>query len=144
MESVLHTKLRRATVLMTGVGLIALAGCGDDGKYTNKERPPALIVVPASISDAKVSVSPSKFGAGPVNLIISNQSREAQRVTFRSEDSSGFKQQTGPINPGANAELKVDTTEGTAVVSVSGQGIQEARIDIGPKRASAQNELLQP
>ena len=31
-------------------GLLALAGCGDDGDYTNKDRPPATINVTASIA----------------------------------------------------------------------------------------------
>lgn len=144
MEGVLHIKMRGAVVLAGSVIAVALAGCGDDKERTNEDRPPPLIVVPASISDSKISVSPKSFGAGPVNLIVSNQSTMAQRVTFASADGSGFKQETGPINPGGNAELKVDVTPGAAVVRVEGSGIKAARLKIGPKRKTAQNLLLQP
>lgn len=145
MERLLYIKMRRAAVLAaTAVALVATGCGGNDDDYKNENRPPSLIVVPASISNERVSVSPTSFGAGPVNLIISNQSSSAQRVTFASADGSGFKQETGPINPGANAELKVDVTPGAAVVEVDGSGIKAARLKIGPARKSAQNELLQP
>ncbi|WP_354701472.1 hypothetical protein DSM112329_01787 [Paraconexibacter sp. AEG42_29] len=144
MEHLLYIKMRRAAVLAVAAAAVVVSGCGDDDEYKNENRPPSLIVVPASISDSRVSVSPSSFGAGPVNLIISNQSDSAQRVTFASADGTGFKQETGPINPGANAELKVDVTPGAAVVRVDGDGIQPARLKIGPARRTAQNELLQP
>jgi hypothetical protein len=145
MESVLHIKMRRVVAAAGGVVALALAGCGSDDDYKNEDRPPSLIVVPAAISDSRVSVSPSSFGAGPINLIVSNQSVTSQRVTIESTgEGNGFRAQTGPINPGASAELKVDTTPGAAVVKVDGTGIKAARLKIGAERPTAQNELLQP
>jgi hypothetical protein len=134
-------RLPRTGVALAGVLALGVAGCGDSNRYANDPRPPAPIVITASISKDKVSVSPDRFGAGPVSLVITNQTEAAQQVTFQSR---GGKQQTGPINPSDTATLKADVPEGDAVVKVGGAGISPARIAVGPQRKSAQNELLQP
>ncbi|MCW3014539.1 MAG: hypothetical protein JWO02_1631 [Solirubrobacterales bacterium] len=145
MESLLHIKMRRIVAAVVGAASLVVAGCGSSGDYKNQARPPAPIVVTAYISDDGVSVSPDKFGAGPVNLVITNQSGAAQQVTFESDGSAaGFTQQTGPINPRDTATLKADIPQGNAVVKVSANSIKAARIRVGAERASAQNDLLQP
>ncbi len=145
MESVLHIKMRSAVVAVGAATSLAAAGCGSDDKYENQARPPAPIVVTAYISDEGVSVSPARFGAGPVNLVITNQSGAARAVTFESDGSAaGFTQETGPINPRDTATLKADIPEGDAVVKVDSGSIKPARISVGSERASAQNDLLQP
>lgn len=145
MESVLHTKMRRTVAAACGICALAVVGCGSNDDYKNADRPPSPITVTAFISDTAVSVSPAKFGAGPVNLIITNQSGSAQRVTFETGgDAAGFRQQTGPINPGAPATLKADVPKGQAVVKVNGAGIRSAKVTVSAERTTAQNELLQP
>ena len=128
---------------------LALAGCGSSGDYKNNPRPPAPIVVTASISKDKVSVSPDKFGAGPVTLVVTNQTGENQQVTLETDNpigssKQGFKQQTGPINPRDTAQLKADLTQGDWAVRVDGNTIKPAHLTVGTERESAQNELLQP
>jgi hypothetical protein len=124
---------------------LAVVGCGNNDRYANDPRPPSPIVITASIGKDKVSVSPKRFGAGPVSLVITNQTEAAQKVTFQSASGqAGFKQETGPINPADTATLKADVPEGAAEVKVGVQAIAPARINVGPKRPSAQNELLQP
>ena len=59
---------------------IVLAGCGATADSRTDPRPPAPIVLTASISDQRVSVSPRSFGAGPISLIVTNQTETAQRV----------------------------------------------------------------
>lgn len=145
MESVLHIKMRWAVTAFGAATSLAIAGCGSDDEYENQARPPAPIVVTAYISDEGVSVSPTKFGAGPVSLVITNQSAAARQVIFESDGSAaGFTQQTGPINPRDTATLKADIPEGDAVVKVDSGSIEPARIVVGTERASAQNDLLQP
>ena len=58
--------------------------------------------------------------------------------------SAGFRQQTGPINPGDTATLKAEVGKGKVTVRVQGDGIAPADITVGKKRPSAQDELLQP
>ncbi len=145
MESVLHNKMRPIVAALGIAATLVAAGCGASDDYKNEPRPPAPILVTAYISDEGVSVSPAKFGAGPVNLVITNQSAAAQTVTFESDGSdAGFTQQAGPINPRDTATLKADIPEGAAVVKVDGDAIKAAKITVGAERASAQNDLLQP
>ena len=137
----------RAGAMATLV-IIALAGCGADDGYRNDPRPPAGIVLTASISDQRISVSPRSFGAGPISLVVVNQTSAAQRVTLESADPAGsgpgLKQETAPISPRDTATLKADVEPGRYSVHVAGDGIAAAALRVGPDRASAQNDLLQP
>jgi hypothetical protein len=133
------------TVASCAAALLA-AGCGSDSSYKNDPRPPSPIVITASVGPDAVSVSPKEFGAGPISLIVTNQTESAQRVTLK-RDAVGeqpFEQQTSPINPHGTASLKADIAQGTYAVRVEGDGIKPAEIKVGPERESAQNDLLQP
>jgi hypothetical protein len=134
--------------MLGGTLLAALfAGCGGEDDFANEPRPPSPIVVTASIGEDAVSVSPTSFGAGPVNLIVTNQTGASQRLTLETEDVSegaGITQGTGPINPRDTASLKADLEEGTYTVAVGSESLESATLEVGPPRESAQNELLQP
>ena len=137
---------RFAAVVLSVVALAA--GCGEEDDYENRDRPPTPIVVSASISDDRVSVSPRNFGAGPITLIVTNQTQSAQELVLETEEiggnAPGIEQETGPISPGDTASLKADLREGNYRVAVNGRGINEAALDVGEARESAQNQLLQP
>jgi hypothetical protein len=128
--------------------LVTVAGCGGGDDYANNPRPPAPINVTAAITDSKVSVSPQRFGAGPIVLIVSNQSSSAQEVTFETDELGGFqpgrKFSTTPINPRGTATLKVDVRQGNWKLGTKKGGIRAAAVSVGKKRKSAQDELLQP
>jgi hypothetical protein len=130
------------------LALVSVAGCGGGDDYANRPRPPAPINVTAAITDARVSVSPQRFGAGPIVLIISNQSTRAQKVTFETDELGGSqpgrKFNTTPINPRGTATLKVDVRRGDWKLRVGDGGIRAASVSVGGKRKSAQDELLQP
>jgi hypothetical protein len=131
------------------LGAVALAsGCGEEDDYKNEPRPAAPIVVSAAITQDRVSVSPREFGAGPITLIVTNQTESAQELTLETDEiggnAPGIEQETGPISPGDTASLKADLREGTYRVAVNGRGIAEAAIDVGEPRESAQDQLLQP
>ena len=128
--------------------LLLVSACGENDDYANEPRPPTPIVVSASISDGRISVSPQKFGAGPITLIVTNQTDSAQEVTLETDeiggDSTGIQQESGPINPGDTASLKAELEQGTYRVGVSGTGIDASSLQVGDARPSAQDELLQP
>jgi hypothetical protein len=130
------------------LALVSVAGCGGGGDYANNPRPPAPINVTAAITNSRISVSPQRFGAGPIVLIVSNQSSTAQKVTFQTDELGGSqpgnKFDTTPINPRATATLKVDVRQGNWKLSASKGGIRPVAISVGRKRKSAQNDLLQP
>ena len=125
-----------------------IAGCGEEDDYKNEPRPPAPIVVSAAITADRVSVSPRTFGAGPITLIVTNQTQSDQELVLETEEiggnAPGIEQETGPISPGDTASLKADLREGTYRVAVDGRGIAEAALDVGEPRESSQNQLLQP
>jgi hypothetical protein len=141
---------RRTRALAIGAGCIAVAalpGCGSDNKdYKNSPRPAVPIIVTAAINRDQVALSPKVVGAGPISLIVANETGAAQQVTLESEglDKKGLKQETGPINPTETATLKADIEQGTYSVHVAGDGIRPATLRVGAKRPSAQNDLLQP
>jgi len=131
-----------------GLGVLTVAGCGGGGDYANKPRPPAPINVTAAITDNRVSVSPQRFGAGPIVLIISNQASTAQKVVFETDELGGSqpgnKFDTTPINPRGTATLKVDVREGDWKLGTGDGGIRAAAVSVGQERESAQGDLLQP
>lgn len=137
-----------AVIVAALVLAIAASGCGDDDGFGNEPRPPQEITVSATIAPERISVSPSRFGAGPIELLVSNQTRTSRRLTLLSETLTdggrALKQSTGPINPGDTASLKADLDPGTYAVSVQDDTIDPARIVVGPARRSAQDRLLQP
>jgi hypothetical protein len=138
----------RAAIAAVVLFAAGIAGCGDDDDFANEPRPPAPIVVSASISAEQVSISPSRFGAGTISLIVTNQTDASQRVTLRSQELAAggqpLEQSTGPINPGDTASLKADLDRGTYVLSAGGGSIEPVEIDVGAERESAQDRLLQP
>lgn len=146
------TRRRASAFACALIAAGALASCGSDdsGKYANAQRPPRPIVISASINDDAIQVSPKKFGAGPITLVISNQSTASQQVTLETEDEPGESGpgakaiETGPINPRETASVKGDVDEGTYTLHVGGDEIRAARVTVGAKRESAQNDLLQP
>jgi hypothetical protein len=130
-----------ACLLVAGI-----AGCGASSDYANLPRPPAPITVTAAIIKGRVLVSPTRFGAGPITLVVTNQTPRSQELTFETSElggsQSGVRQQSGPINPQSTATLKVDVRQGSYILR--GQGIRPARIVVRGRRPSAQNDLLQP
>jgi hypothetical protein len=128
------------------VASVVIAGCGGSDTYKNNPRPASPIVITAAITPKGVSVSPTHFGAGPISLVVTNQTESSQRLTIARE-VNGQQQpngETGPINPHDTASLKADVDPGDYTVSVDGNSIKPAKLTVGEKRKSAQNDLLEP
>jgi len=125
-----------------------VVGCGGGTSYKNNPRPPAPLNITASVSNAGIAVSPTSFGAGPIVLIVTNQTGASQEITFESNELGasrpGVTQTTEPINPRGTGQLQVNVTEGRYRVRAANADIAPATITVGPERQSAQNQLLQP
>ena len=132
--------------IVIGAAAAALAGCGSDSSYKNDPRPAKTIVIAAAILPDRVSVSPERFGAGPISLTVANETDASQRISIvrKVNGQTQADEQTGPINPHDTATLKAEVDEGSYEIRVQGDGIAAAQITVGAPRASAQNELLQP
>ena len=136
-------------MLVTAALAGGASGCGGSGgDYANKPRPATPINVTAAVSDSRVSVSPKTFGAGPIVMIVSNQTTSPQTVTLETEElggsQPGLKRSTEAIGPRSTATLKVDVRQGSYAVSTGSQGIDPASVEVGAARKSAQDELLEP
>ena len=133
-----------ATLLVVGV-----AGCGGSGgSYANAARPPAPISIAIYVTDGHVGVSPSHTGAGPVMLLIANESSRSRDITLTGLDGRGScvadDSSSGPISPQGNARIQLPLVEGVCDVGVAGGGPQPARLVVGSARPSAQQDLMQP
>src|SRR3954451_15806088 len=139
----------RAAALLSGGMLTAglIAGCGGSD-FKNKPRPPVAIQLTGVITDKNVTVSPARFGAGPVTLIISNQTQASHTVTLEGaplQKQATATQTVGPINPLDTANIQQNLKEGKYVVKVSSNGgIKPASLVVGPPRASSSNTWRLP
>lgn len=133
-----------ALVVLAGL----CAGCGGSASYANADRPPAPIAISIAVTGQRVAISPDRVGAGPVQLLIANESGRSRDVRLaaagggRSCVVDGAS--SGPINPQGAARISLGLREGTCAVSVADGGIRPARLVVGPERDSAQQDLLQP
>jgi hypothetical protein len=127
-----------AVVLLAAVG----TGCGSDNEARREERPPVPINISVSLDEKRVTASPADFGAGPITLLIANQSGAAQTLTI---DGPRLRRSVGPINPQDTATVRLRVLQGEYTLSAEeSSGLREATLTVGPPRPSAQNDLLLP
>jgi hypothetical protein len=130
------------------LAVLAASGCGGGAARPNEDRPPVPITVTASVSPDRVSVSPGSLGAGPVRLVVVNQTTAAQQVTLQSAlqpgQGPGIRRQTAPISPQDTATLAADVRPGRYTLSVGGRDIRRATLQVGAPRPSSQDTLLLP
>jgi hypothetical protein len=135
----------------TGAALLALAamtaaGCGSSSKFENKPRPPAPVQLTGVITDKGVTVSPDRVGAGPVILLISNQTQQAHTITL---DGGATKDTVGPINPLDTAKVQQTLEQGAyKVIAGSSKAVSKelkpGTLDVGPRRRSSSDQVLLP
>ena len=139
-------RVRRAASLVAGtLCVVALVSCGGDD-FKNRPRPAAALELTGVIQKDKVTVSPSSFGAGPVLLTISNQTKEAHTVTLEGES---LRERVGPINPLDTATIQANVESGTYEVRAGSsqavvEEIQPAELDVGESRGDSNDQLLLP
>jgi hypothetical protein len=123
----------------------ALAACGQEEDHANRERPAASVSVTAAIIDGRINVSPERFGAGPIRLIVTNQTDSEQAVTLATGGSeAGITETSDPITPSGTTTLEVDVPEGEYEITAENGQIRPASVTVGAARPSAQDQLLQP
>ena len=139
--------MRREALVLAAALCCGVSGCGGGSDYANKPRPASPINITAAISTKKISISPKTFGAGPIVLIISNQTDRSQTLTLQTHelggDKPGIKQTSNPIGPRNTGTMKVDVRKGSYEISAKG-GLEPVTVEVGADRKSAQDELLEP
>lgn len=143
--------MRGATIGTLALLLFALAGCGSSAHFADKSRPPTPVNLTVYINDAKVLVSPTSVGAGPVMFIITNQASQAVQLTVRPSSGGAALATTAPINPQATSSVSVDFRPGEYTVgpsptanTLSPPTISAASLHVGKSRANGNGALLEP
>jgi hypothetical protein len=139
-------RLVRRSVLL--IAVLALAGCGGGQQRENNLRPAAPVTLTGAIHENGVQVSPASFGAGTIVLVVSNQSGKPQTLTFETDElggpTGGRRASSPEIAPSATGRLTIEAREGVYSVHVADRAIRAARVNVGPPRKSAQDQLLLP
>lgn len=149
--------MRRMTFgILAATALCGLSACGGGAKFANKPRPATPVNLTVYINNARVSVSPSTVGAGPVVFVVTNAAKQTTSLTIGLPGGTQMLASTGPINPQTTAQVTVDFhTPGSYSVAASRPGgtgtgqsrtsvIEPATVHIGKPRPSASDQLLQP
>ena len=128
------------------VGGVFLAGCGGGKKFENASRPAVPVQLTGVVTDKQVTVSPKRVGAGPVILLVSNQTDAAHTITLEGE---GTTDTVGPVNPLDTATLQSTLKPGTYTVKAGSKQattkeIKSGTLTVGESRSSSSNQLLLP
>ena len=143
-----HTGGRiRAVVLLSGAALAASAvsGCGKED-FKRRPKPPVPLQLSGVITNERVQVSPARFGAGPIVLLISNQTGRSHTVVL---EGQGIRERVGPINPSDTATLQKTLARGVYEVRAGSERalpeeVRPERLDVGRRRPSSEDFLTYP
>jgi hypothetical protein len=137
--------VRRPLIAALALGL---AGCGATAARTNDDRPPVPVMLTAAVHERFIQVSPTRVGAGPIVLVVSNQSSRPQRVTFETAElggrTAGRRAETQTIAPQATGRLTLNARSGSYAVHAGDRTIRAAHVRVGAPRPSGQDRLLLP
>jgi hypothetical protein len=148
--------MRIRMIGILGASALAISACGTaGGKSATELRPPTPVNLTVYVNDTKVSVSPSRLGAGPVVFIVTNQASQAERLAISESGLSHPIASTAPINPQGTTQVSVNFKPGDYTIATASHGttdaalsepssIRSASIHIGAERESSSNALLQP
>ncbi len=151
MSALAKMRDRRTLLLAGGAALtLAVAGCGggDDDDFANDPRPPTPVELSGVIRADGVALSPTREGAGPIQITFSNQTDRAHTITLEGED---VIERTAPIQPQDTATIQKTLTPGSyevragssRAVDIEDQ-IPPATLTIGAERAPSNDDLLLP
>jgi hypothetical protein len=122
-----------------------LGGCGGED-FKNEARAPIRVALTGVIQDDAVSVSPSKLGAGPVEITISNQTDAAHSITLEGKSTID---RTEAVQPGDTATIQKTLRPGSYEVKAGSakavtKEIRPAVLKIGKSRKNSNNDVLLP
>ena len=134
----------RSLVTFAVVALLA-AGCGDED-FENEPRSPVAVGLTGVIQDDELTVSPSRVGAGQVEITISNQTDDPHTISL---EGGSVTEEVGPVAPGDTATLKRTLEEGSYEVRAGSETAQPKEIapavlEIGKERENSSSDLLLP
>jgi hypothetical protein len=139
----------RIGALASGVALAAglLAGCGAGKDFADKPRPAAPLYLTGVITSSRVTVSPNRVGAGPVVILVSNQTQAPHTLTLDGANIAPV--QSASIGPTDTARIQTTLQPGTYTVKVGSlkavkKELQPAHLVIGKQRPDSNNQVGLP
>jgi len=136
------TPIRALAAVAIAAAAAFASGCGNDDEARSEQRPPVPINISVNLDEQRITVSPDEFGAGPITLLVANQSGAAQTLTV---DGPRLRRSLGPINPQDTVTVQLTVQPGEYTISAAeSASLREATLQVGPERPSAQNDLLLP
>ncbi|MEZ5074836.1 MAG: hypothetical protein R2691_08405 [Solirubrobacterales bacterium] len=121
------------------VAAVSVAGCGAE-EFPNDPRPPTAVELSGKIDNQKVTVIPSRVGAGLATFTITNQSGDDVQLDFRGPNRA----RTTEIPAGGVGALQFELETGEYTVEPDVPTISPATMTVGAERPSARNDLLLP
>ena len=130
----------------SAIGVVALGGCGGDDGFENKPRPAVPLQLTGVITEEGVTVSPDRVGAGPIILLISNQTAALAHDHARGRGRARHRR---PGEPARHRELQQTLQQGTYEVRAGSEQavpkeIRAAKLEIGQPRKSSSGEVCCP
>jgi hypothetical protein len=124
-----------------------LAGCGGGKDFADQPRPPAPITLTGVISNKGVTVSPNKVGAGPVVILVSNQTRVPHSLEL--DGSAIAPVRTDPVAPSDTGRIQTTLAKGVYTVKAGSERavvrtLRPARLVIGPDRPDSNDQVGLP
>jgi hypothetical protein len=140
-----RTMRSAVAVLTTAVVALPLAACGQDD-FQNDPRPAAALELSGVIKRGEVTVSPKKVGAGPVTILISNQTDDTHTVALEGDQ---VREVVGPINPMDTATIQKTLQPGTYQVRAGSpkavaEEIKPAELTVGKERKNSADKVGLP
>jgi hypothetical protein len=137
-------RTRATTTAVLAAGLV-VAGCGEED-FANNPRPPVPVELTGVIQDEAVTVSPSRIGAGPILITMSNQTRNEVVITLEGES---ITDEVGPVRPLDTATIQKTLDPGLYEVRAGSdvalpREIRPAELEIGRERPTSSSDLLLP
>jgi hypothetical protein len=139
----------RSGALASGIALAAgiLAGCGGGQNFADKPRPPAPLYLTGVITSSGVTVSPNRVGAGPVVILVSNQTQAAHTLTL--DGGSIEPVRTNLIGPTDTGTIQTTLAPGTYTVKAGStkavtKELPPAHLVIGKQRADSNDQVGLP
>lgn len=124
---------------------VVVAGCGEED-FANEPRPPVPVELTGVVQDDAVTISPSRIGAGPVLITISNQTQHDTTITL---EGTSTRTRVGPVAPLDTTTIQRTLDPGLYEVRAGSKvalprEIRPAELEIGRERRSSSNDLLLP
>lgn len=141
---------KRGAVALASTAVIGavLAGCGGGGtNFADKPRPAAPVQLNGVINNAGVQISPAHIGAGPVQILVSNQTKAPHTLELNGANIATVT--TAPIGAGNTGQIQATLQRGVYTVKAGSshavvRELKPARLVIGPPRADSNNQLGLP